>query len=114
MEAINDTSAPGSPSHLSSESSEEDMGPNLRATRAKYAFYQSLDDLLRFGQINEVLRNPIDQVPRSPKELSNPRRADFQAWSGGGISLPYNVITSALTEFKTKSRFSRDTTKCTA
>ena len=86
---------------VSDASSEEDMDPDVRATRANNAFYQNPADQLHFRYMQDIGPDPVDQFPNL-LETSNPRGEDFQKWKEQHIIPSYSEIVTRLQALKTQ------------
>ena len=85
----------------SEPSSDEDMGEDVRATRANNEFYQNPADQLHFRDMEDTATDLAHQFP-DLVQISNPRGEDFQKWKEGHIIPSYPQIVMRLKALKEK------------
>ena len=76
-------------SDSSKSSSEEDLEPDLRATRNENRFLLNQEDQLHFRAMDDIDNDTAMPIPNLAN-LSNPRGEDWQKWMEGQIRKPYN------------------------
>ena len=86
---------------VSPDSSDEDMDPDLRATRANNAFYQNSEDQLHFRHMEDTAPDLLEQCP-GLLQMSNPRGENFQKWAEGQTIPSYPDLVNRLKGLKQK------------